>query len=498
MSEEKKTKVRNARSGVGINVTLQIVAMLIIVIVVNILGFNYYMRRDYSRSQKFVLSDQTRQVLKQIKKPLKVIIYFSPTSRTADIALYNDVFNFFKEIQFSLRKNIEIEAVNPAQDFNRAREMQAKYKFGADENVVVLDYDGKSELIPVMNMAQWDQTPVISGDPPRIVAFTGEQELTSALIGLLAPDDRKVYFLQGHGEPDFAAGVDLSFLKDFISRQNIKALPVNLSKAESFPKDAGAIVIIGAKYDPSDTEFSLLDLYWQKNGSFLIYLDPEGNTPKLAAFLEARGIKPMNNRVLRTQRISPTIIVIVSIVNAIFVPDTPPTRRLGELNVTLLGKTQSLDLVRQTAEAAKIGLRPLMIANTEYWGEVNYVSDEKTGVKFDEGVDIKGPVIIAASAEKGGVDDENVALRSARLVVVGSKDCVLDQAINPLNVDFFLSSLNWMLDRGKLSGISPKNVRQFYLLLSDSQVSMLAVYTMFAIPGVVALLGIIAWWRRRK
>jgi hypothetical protein len=41
-------------------------------------------------------------------------------------------------------------------------------------------------------------------------------------------------------------------------------------------------------------------------------------------------------------------------------------------------------------------------------------------------------------------------------------------------------------------------VQNFSLNLTDRQLGEIAVYTMIVIPGAAALLGIIAWWRRRS
>ncbi|MEO6053189.1 MAG: Gldg family protein [Chthoniobacterales bacterium] len=498
-NSEKQEKIVNSRSGIGFSVTLQIVAVLVIVLGINIIGFNYYDRQDFSRSQKFTLSDQTRGLVRQVKKPLKVIIYFSPTSTTPDVALASDVKNFIDEVQFAMRKNMTVEVVKPALDLNRVRELQAQYNFGASENVIILDYDGHTQFIPVSHMALWDQSQVPMGEPPRILAFIGEQEFTAALLELLKPDDRKVYFLQGDGEPDFTQAPELSLLREYIARQSIKALPLDISKTGELPQDAGVLVLVGPRYDPLDAYLQLLEKFWQKDGSILIYLDPNANTPKLSAFLEAHAIRPVNDRVLTTVNIAYlNQIGIVRDVRARFIPESPATRRLEGVTALFQGATQTLDLQWPLASKAKITLRPLIMASDEFWGETDYVTDEKKGVKFDEGVDVKAPVTIAASAEKGGVEDENVTLRSAKLIVVGNKDCLLNEALDLRNLDFFLNSLNWMLDRGKLSGIAPKNIHKFSLVLTESQTASIAFYTMIVIPGLVALAGIIAWWRRRK
>jgi ABC-type uncharacterized transport system involved in gliding motility auxiliary subunit len=100
--------------------------------------------------------------------------------------------------------------------------------------------------------------------------------------------------------------------------------------------------------------------------------------------------------------------------------------------------------------------------------------------------------------ERGGVADEKVDVSSSRLIVVANSEFIADGSMTEPNLDFVLSSLNWLLDRGHLAGIAPKAVRSFNLNLTDLETSRLALYTIIVIPGFAALAGLIVWWRRRR
>ena len=195
-------KLSIPRKTIRLNVALQVLAMLVLLVAVNYFSFNHYARADFSRSQKFVLSDQTKRVLRELKKPVQVTVFFSPTVLSPETALFPDVQNLLKELIFSGRNKIEVEYVDPTRNLSRARELQEQYKFSASENVLILDYDGRSKFVPVSEMADFDMSPVESGDPPRLLAFKGEQALTNGMIALISPERLKVYFLQGHGEPE--------------------------------------------------------------------------------------------------------------------------------------------------------------------------------------------------------------------------------------------------------------------------------------------------------
>lgn len=487
-------KIGIPRTAIRLNVALQLLAMAVLLLAANYASFNHYARADFSRSQKFVLSDQTKRILREIKTPVKLTVYFSPTFITPEAQLYPDVKNLLKEMAFSGRNKFEIEYVDPTRDLTRARELQAQYKFNADENVLILDYEGRVKFLPVPDMADFDMGPVASGDPPRLVAFKGEQAFANALFALISPQQLKVYFLTGHGEPSIEGATPLSVFKDYIVRQNVSAAALSLASIDAIPADCATLVIAGAQSDLDEREALILKKYLESKGRILVLLDPDKRTPRLYQILQSAGIVPLDDRVLRTVRL-PFATGILREVTAHFMPDNAITKRLVGANFLLSGATQSLEMVPDKAK--ELQLWPLLIAGEEFWGEADYVTDEKTGVRYDEGRDIGYPVYLAVASSRGGVSDGRVAVESAKVIAVGNSQFALDAALNPQGIDFLLSSMNWLLNRNQFTGVMPKVVQHFSLNLTERQLSSIAFYTLFVIPGVAALLGIVAWWRRR-
>lgn len=488
---------RISRVGIGANILVQIIALAVILLGVNYLSFEYYWRADFSRSQKFTLADQTRRVLRQMDDPIRIIVYFSKTALTPDAALYNDVSNLMKELQFSARKNMKVKHVDPARDFAKARDLQNKYKFGANENVVIVDYNGRSKIIPVAEMATWDEEVLMSGRGSAIKEFRGEQAMTTAFLELAEPDTRKIYFLQGHGESTFAEGGELGVLRDYVQRQSLAAEPLDLSKADAIPEDAGVVVIASPRYDLPPRVIQILKAFWEGKGSIFVALDPNFAVPNLSAFLTENGILPVDNRILRTLNLG-FATGILRDVNASFVPGSPITKRLQGLNALFTGATQSLQMDTAIAEPRQIVLRPILEAAEGYWGETQYAPNSEKGVQFDAGVDAGPPLILAVAAEKGAVHDDRVELGGSKMIAIGNGIFLSDQALNQVNLDFFLSSINWMLDRSNVAGVAPKSIKQFQLHLTDRDISRIALYTLLVIPGIAAAFGLVVWLRRRS
>ena len=484
------------RTGIRIRVAVQAVAVLVVFVLVNYLGFTNYTRIDCSRSQKFVLAAQTRTVLREFKKPVRIVVISSATFLSPVSLIFGDVRNLLKEIQFSGRERVQVEYVDPTRDLTRIRELQGKYKFTNADNLIILDYDGRSRFLNMAEMADFDMRPVAQGDPPRLLAFRGEQALTGALLAIVHPSRKGIFFLQGHGEPALGNGSPIALLVDAIQKQNVKVAPLSLGSSDTFPADAGVLVIFSAKFDLEAREAALIASWLRARGRVIVLLDPDAATPRLHALLIAAGITPHDDRVLRTVRL-PFATGILREVTGEILPTTEMTRRLEGLSIMFPGGTQSLGLDQSLAEKEKIQLRPLIQAAEEFWGETDYAPNNPKGVHYDEGRDYGQPLMIAASADRDGVEDDRVEVQTSRLIVVGNARFAFDATISPQGLDFILGAVNSLLDRGKLAGVTPKTVSHFVLNLTDAQLGRLAFFTMLVIPGCAALLGFFVWWRRR-
>lgn len=488
---------RIPRTGIRIGIGLQVVAVLILFAAVNYLGFEYYTRVDCSRSQKFALAAQTRQVIREFKKPVSIIVIASPTFLSPVTQILGDVKNLLAEIQFSGRERVVIEYIDPTRDLSRMRELQGKYKFSNADSLIILDYDGHSRFLNIGEMADFDMRPVSQGEAPRLTAFRGEQVLTSALISLLRPESKVVYFLQGHGEPSLGETSPIAVLIDYIQKQNAKVDVLSLASSDSIPADAAAVVILAPKFDLDEREAAILSAWLKYRGRLLVLLDPESKTPKLYSILVSNGIVPQDDRVLRTVRL-PFATGILREVTGEILPTTEFTRRLQGATLLFAGATQSLKMEEKLAEKEKIRLRPLVQAAEEFWGETNYAPNQPQGVHYDDGIDNGQPLTVAASADRDGVDDDRVEVQTSKLIVVGSSQFAFDASATPQGLDFILSSVNSLLDRGKLSGVTAKSVTHFALNLTDDQLGRIALFSMVILPALSGILGLLVWWRRRK
>src|ERR1700676_2355039 len=75
------------RLQIGVNVLIQTALILFLAAMVNSLAFRHYKRWDFSRDQKYALSDKTKRFLDSIKGKVRVTVFFAPnTPITGDVA----------------------------------------------------------------------------------------------------------------------------------------------------------------------------------------------------------------------------------------------------------------------------------------------------------------------------------------------------------------------------------------------------------------------------
>ncbi|MFZ4387600.1 MAG: DUF7088 domain-containing protein [Chthoniobacterales bacterium] len=482
---------------VRLRVALQIAAALVVTGSVLTWSFGHYRRYDLSRSHKFELSHQSKNTLWNLKSPMRVIVYFSPSSMATGSELHGDIMGLLREYQFYAHhyRDMTVESVDPLREPARARQIQAEYKFSGEENVLIVEYAGRSTVIPVPEMGEYDSAPTQYGDRPRLVAFRGELILTSALIALVEPgSNKKAYFLQGHGEG--LPGVPpMQLVGQNLKRQNISVAPLNLAGGNAvIPDDAALVVIAGAHFDPSAEELTALQSYWKRGGHLMVLLDPTGETPGLDALLSSAGITPRHDRVVRLVSLGGAMGILRDVTGEFF-GGSEITGRLVGLNILFAGNTCSLALDFDPQAPEKT--RPLIRAIHGFRGCSNYANADGKGVTFDPVKDNFFPVIIAAMTDLGGVRDDRVSLGASRMVVVGNCEFLKDKFLAGTGLDFLSSAVNTLTDRTHLTGTTPKIKEFFTLNLDEQQIRFLALWTMLAVPLGAALLGALVLWRRR-
>src|SRR5881409_2999174 len=239
-SKEPRTRRRMkiGRIRIGLNVVVQIVLILFLIAMVNSFAFKHYVRWDFSRDQKYALSDKTKRFLDTLKGKMRITVFFSPNT-----PITSDVQNLLTEYQYDGKRKIDVEHIDPERNLSRAKELFDKYKVVTDESLLVLDYEGRNKTVKASEMADVDQSGMALGEGPRVAAFKGEQAITSAMMDLAEGKKKTLGYVTGHKEPSLSENSSpITVLKTFIENDNIKFQDLNLLDLEAIPADVKAVM----------------------------------------------------------------------------------------------------------------------------------------------------------------------------------------------------------------------------------------------------------------
>ena len=472
------------RAQLGLQALGRVLAVVALVAVANVLAFKYYRRVDLTRGNVAPLTERTKAFLAGLPKPAKLILYFA-----AENILFDPVRLVALQYQAASR-GISVEVVNPFRDQTRAGEVAQKYKVGDRENAVVVEYDGRAKVITTDDLADFDRSPETFGQPAQPTNLKAEQAITGALLELLEPQRGVIYFVRGQGEAELGGKSPLGVLVMLIERENLVLKELSLSSVDAIPRDAVAVIVAGAKYDPGESEFRVLRDYWERAGKLLVLLDPSAQTPQLQGWLGSLGIMVQDDRIFANLG---GVTGIIADVPTEFVGDSSIAKKFRGVNPQFVGGTQSLKLEPARVAAARIRVWPLLQAVTGFWGESDWRQAGVNGIEFNPEKDRNKDLVVAAMVEKG----EPGSPENSRLIAVSNVKYILDENLTRQCADFTIAATNWLLRREALVGIPPRDMRMFALSITNPQLSRLFVVVVILLPALAAAVGILVWRRRR-
>jgi len=501
-TDNKNMTPRQRRFVIGANILVQILAVLALVIMVNWLVSRHYTRFDWTKSGYYKLSEKTKQVLASLKTPVDVIVFLPPTNqgqREYVEKVLEDVRNLLAEFQFRGRGKLRVEYVDPQRDLARASQLVEQYKLDSrSPDVVIFACGGRHKYVQLDDMVDLDNSQYFSGGPPRIKDFKGEGVFLSAIQTVTEEKSPKVYFLTGHGEHDpdaFDERDGYSELTRYIKRDNITVEKWNLQEKQALPPDAGAIVIAGPRKAFTDAEINLLDQYLKNKGRLLVMLDPHTQTG-LENLLERWGVQVDNDlAVAKGGLLLGTELIVVDALGTDYASH-PISAKLEGINTSFpYARSVRAAGSPQGSSPDQPHVTELVKTPASFWGETNPDTEH---VEYNPAQDIKGPLSLAVAVETGKPAGVDVNLGLTRAVVIGTSRFVDNGDLGGGNLDFFMNSLNWLLQREQLVAVSPKTPEEFSLDMSPNQQRAVYALVIAGMPLAIALIGILVWLGRRK
>jgi ABC-type uncharacterized transport system involved in gliding motility auxiliary subunit len=441
---------RKRSSRLGANTTVMTVAVLALIGFGNFLGYRHHKRIDLTTEKLYSLSDQTRKVVSDLKRDVKVILFDKQDVRGLGEQM--------KEYR-NLSSRFSFERIDPQRNLEIAR----SHKVTMGDVVVT------------------------AGDRTEKPKDTTEQAIINAIIKVTRDSLKKVYFVDGHGEKKLSStneadgyGVVDKMLKD----ENYETKSVNLVSSNEVPSDCDVLVLAGPKQSLFQPEASAIAKYLEKGGKAMLLIDPDTD-PKLDDVQHAWGIQLGDNTV-----------VDVSGVGRFFQmgPGAPVARTYGSHPITedFEGTMTFFPMSRsvETTSAGGATAIDLLKTSEESWAETELGGGAE--IRLDEGKDKRGPITLGVAVTRSEGDKEG------RLVVIGDSDFASNQFVSvQRNGDLFMNSINWLAQDEDLISIRPKNPADRRVSMTEADQNQMFWLTLVLMPLATIGSGVYIWWRRR-
>lgn len=447
---------RQARYGSSALITL--FAVIGIVFVGNLLLYQNPQEWDWTQDKSHTLAPETIDTLQALPSNVEAIGFFTANSSTETAT------SLFTDYKNNSDGKFDFRFIDP----NSNPALASQYNITRDGTIVL-----------VMNGQQ------------EIVTYASESELTNALVRIMNPGQRAVYFITGHGEADIQNAGETSYtrVKSLLEAKNYTVTALNLRAENSIPTDALAIIIPGKTNPISEAEVVLIQDYLTQGGSLVLMDDPTVLTnmgdevDSLHAYLANTWGLVVNNDIVIDPTSNPLTVAI-----SYSYGTHPITNKLSKNLLTFFPITRSIGL---GTNATDVTLSPLVLTIDTAWGETNFES-LSDGTYADESNDTPGPITLGMAAENTST--------SARLVVFGNSSFASDTYIDQYgNADLVVNSIDWAAEQDNMINLTAKASTERTLLpLSTFTWLILGLAFICIIPGLVIGGGVASWLIRRS
>ncbi|MEZ4743084.1 MAG: Gldg family protein [Bdellovibrionota bacterium] len=377
------------------------------------------------------------------------------------------------------------------------------------------------------------------GEQESRISTFNEEKITNALVKLLKPTNKKVYFVTGHGEgklrgedPD-GYGIIVQQLEN--DRYTVEEL--SLTEKVGVPDDADLVIIAGPKYDISQQEATLLESYLKTGGALMALIDAVRPIKNLNALMKKFGIS-FNSDLLILSENDPRAALFGRHFTLVtdFDSYSPVTKEFAKNNTIqlLIPFTRSLETIEKNEYSMKVSIAA---SSASFMERVSQVTEEKDleNISPDRISSGSFPVLAVANGQTpnpklasgktpSNTSNTNDSLhehqpkenevksdttsgegmapskKEIRLVALGSSQFASNQGtqITASNRDLFLNISSYLLQDEDFISIRPKDITKSTLSLTSGMSQLTLSFISLIYPFFFLGFGVYYWLRRRN
>lgn len=554
-----KTKTRNHRRLVsGANAVTVVVVTIAIAIVANAISSQVFTRFDLTDNKIYTLSPASREAVRGLDEPVEVRAFISPNLPAPFHNLSQQIGDLLAEYAAASDGKLSYRIIHPEDD--EATEEAAR-GFGIEKVGIGQRTESEISLRAVykgLAFIKGDQTEVIrdlqTTGRPEFDNF--EYEFTKALLNLRNAEPRRVGFVAGFGGPGDHQGFIQSVRPAFeaLHGKLVEVTTVDLSEATAVPDDISALVLLNIEEPLSDRAKFAIDQFIQRGGNVGWYQSStvidqqlqqqlmaqmggmQGRVPELRKpaqtglvdLFKHYGVEHRGDVVLdRHNSLSMSLVMTSQGLVQVSHPGTfalsdidnslPFTRDFGTLAMPVPASVvitaaarenqeiESFDVVRTAPSAVRRATPPTQLGYEQF---VEPQPGEEPG-PFTVAAALQGriPSFYEDNPLPEGVSESELVRErgEARLLVVGSGDFFMpvrqvgfDERLSSLGAQFFISSIEWLVQDNSLTQIRGKNMPRLIGEVPRDMQRRIQFVNIAMVPALFAAIGSLMMVRRRR
>lgn len=427
--------------------------------IVNYWSYKHPAQLDTSAIKLNSLSDQTKNILKDLKGP----IVFKMFARKNESLPWLALLDFYRVENNS----IQIEKI----DIDVRPDLVGDYQIN-ESATLVIEYNGKRQK----------------------VSERDELNITNGLIKISRNSDPVVYFVQGHGESDIQSADTEGSKMLFEAAKNsaLDVRPINLLSTQEIPFDAKALVLWGPKTSLQASELAIIKRFLERKGNLMVAIDPDLNGDQhqeLRALLRNYKIILRNDIVVDRKSFVNGSNGSIPLIDH-YEHSIGMTKNFkGQIFFPLVS---SLESIPDAVVPGVPGIVLSVVSASPFpdsWGETNLKELAAQTMSFTQGVDRPGPLSLVMTYEN----------EVSRIAVFGNSTFVLNAYSKfGTNFSFFLNALSWTVGEDRLVSFNLPIIQSEPLFISAPQLGIIFYFSVLFVPLIMFFLAIVMYRRNRN
>jgi gliding-associated putative ABC transporter substrate-binding component GldG len=482
------------------------VLIIAIIVVINLLAYEFHVRLDLTEGQQYTLSDATKNILDNLEEPVTVKAYFSENLPQAIVKTRTDFQEMLVEYADRADGMIQYEFIDPGK--NEATENEALQNGIQPLLINVREKDQVKQQKAFLGVV------VILGSKQESIPYMQpgtamEYSLSTAVKKISIDAKPTVGFLNGHGEPR------IDEMPQLMQELNVLYTPqaVSISDTTDIPASISTLVIVRPMDSIPPSHLAQLDAFMSRGGNIAACINRvDGNLQNAYGTVTQNGLEEW----LRTKgvEVEPNFVVDAKCGAVTTQQQTPfgmMQQQIPFPYLPIIGKYADHPVSK--------GLENVMF---QFASTIRFVGDTTTRfvpilMSSDKSSFLPAPLYFDVQKNWSEADFTMAGLTmgaavessignsvSSKMVVIADGDFIINGAgqqqrqLQPDNINLLSNAIDWLSDDTGLIELRTKGVSSRPIDELDASTKTILKYGNFISPLFLVLVyGIVRFQRNR-